>query len=82
MTSMLRTHTHGDQRGMIKALIADDDRIIGFTALGVEASELIAAVQVAMIGRLPYTIFRMGSFAHPTTAEGLTALFAATPSAS
>src|SRR5260221_3123558 len=82
MESVLRARTHGDTRGMVKALIADDDRIIGFTALGVEASEIMATVQVAMIGGLPYTVFRTGIFAHPTTAEGLTALFAAVPSAS
>jgi pyruvate/2-oxoglutarate dehydrogenase complex dihydrolipoamide dehydrogenase (E3) component len=82
MASVLRTHTHGDTRGMIKALVGDDDHIVGFTALGVEASELMAAVQVAMVGKLPYTVFRTGIFAHPTTAEGLTALFAAAPSAS
>jgi pyruvate/2-oxoglutarate dehydrogenase complex dihydrolipoamide dehydrogenase (E3) component len=79
MAAILRTRTHGDNRGMAKALIADDDRIIGFTALGVEASELMAAVQVAMLGRLPFTVFRDGIFAHPTTAEGLTALFASEP---
>jgi len=80
MAAVLRTRSHGDTRGMMKALIADDDRIIGFTVLGVEASELMAAVQVAMIGRLPYTALRTGIFAHPTAAEGLTALFAAAPS--
>ena len=81
MAAIMRTRTHGDNRGMIKVLIADDDRILGCTVLGVEAHELLAAVQVAMIGRLPYTVFRDGIFAHPTTAEGLTALFTATPAA-
>jgi len=75
MEAVLRTRSHGDTRGMAKALIADDDQIVGFTALGVEASELMAAVQVAMIGALPYTALRDGIFAHPTTAEGLTAFF-------
>jgi len=79
MEAVLRTRSHGDTRGMMKALIGDDDQIIGFTALGVEVSELMAAVQVAMVGRLPYTVFRTGIFAHPTTAEGLTPLFAAAP---
>jgi hypothetical protein len=36
----------------------------------------MAAVESAMLGNLPYTILRNGIFAHPTTAEGLTALFA------
>jgi pyruvate/2-oxoglutarate dehydrogenase complex dihydrolipoamide dehydrogenase (E3) component len=75
MANVLRTHTHSETRGFIKALIADDDRILGFTAFGAEASELMAAVESAMLGNLPYTILRNGIFAHPTTAEGLTALF-------
>jgi pyruvate/2-oxoglutarate dehydrogenase complex dihydrolipoamide dehydrogenase (E3) component len=76
MANVLRTHTHSETRGFIKALIADDNRILGFTAFGAEASELMAAVESAMLGNLPYTILRNGIFAHPTTAEGLTALFA------
>lgn len=80
MSAVLRTRSHGDTRGMLKVLIADADQIVGFTALGVEASEFMAAVQVAMIGRLPYTALRDGIFAHPTAAEGLIALFSAPPS--
>jgi len=81
MSMVLRTRSHGDTRGMLKVLIADNDQIVGFTALGVEASEFMAAVQVAMIGRLPYTALRDGIFAHPTAAEGLIALFSTPPSA-
>ncbi len=81
MAAVLRTFTHGDKRGMVKVLIGDDDRILGFTALGVEANEMAAAVQVAMVGKLPYTTLREGIFPHPTTAEGLMALFAAEPAA-
>jgi hypothetical protein len=40
----------------MKMLIGkDSDEILGFTAFGVEASELMAAVQTAMVGRMPYT---------------------------
>ncbi len=59
----------------MKALIGDDDRILGFTAFCVEASELVAAVQTAMLGRLPYTELRDTIFTHPTTSEGLVFLF-------
>ncbi|HEY2840685.1 MAG TPA: FAD-dependent oxidoreductase [Pirellulales bacterium] len=79
MAAIMRTRTHGESRGLAKALIGADDRILGFTALGVEASELMTAVEVAILGRLPYTVFREGIFAHPTTGEGLTALFAGAP---
>ena len=82
MAAILRTRTHGDNRGMLKALIGDDDRILGFTALGVEASELMAGIHVAMLAGMPYQTFRQGVFAHPTTSEGLFSLFEATPVAS
>jgi pyruvate/2-oxoglutarate dehydrogenase complex dihydrolipoamide dehydrogenase (E3) component len=52
------------------------DRILGFTALGTEASELMAAVQTAMLGDLPFTVLRDAIFTHPTAAEGLTVLLA------
>jgi pyruvate/2-oxoglutarate dehydrogenase complex dihydrolipoamide dehydrogenase (E3) component len=52
------------------------DLILGFTVFGAEASELMAAVQTAMLGQLPFTLLRDGIFAHPTVAEGLTVLLA------
>jgi pyruvate/2-oxoglutarate dehydrogenase complex dihydrolipoamide dehydrogenase (E3) component len=50
-----------------------------FTAFGADASEHMAAVQVAMMARMPYTALRDGIFAHPTVAEGLTALLGSPP---
>jgi pyruvate/2-oxoglutarate dehydrogenase complex dihydrolipoamide dehydrogenase (E3) component len=56
----------------MKMLVAKErDEIVGFTAFGIEASELMASVQTAMIGRLPYTALRDALFAHPTMSEGL-----------
>ena len=52
----------------------ESDRILGFTAFGAEASELMAVVQTAMLGGLPYTTLRDALFTHPTAAEGLTLL--------
>ena len=43
---------------------------------GIEASELMATVQVAMLARLPFTVLRDAIFTHPTAAEGLTVLLA------
>ena len=43
----------------------------GFTAFGVEASELMAALQTAIVGRMPFTMLRDAMFAHPTVSEGL-----------
>jgi len=65
----------------MKALIGADDRILGFTAFGAEASELMAVVQTAMLGRMPYTALREAIFTHPTVDEGLDGLFASPPSA-
>ena len=67
----------GDGRhGIVVA--GDDDRILGFTMIGTEAGEVVAAVQTAMLGGLPYTVLRDAILAHPTMAEGLNGLFAAT----
>src|SRR5580698_4612522 len=67
----------------MKALVeAENDRILGFTAFGVEAGEIIATVQVAMAAGLPYTVLRDTIFTHPTMNEGLTPLFSAVPAIS
>ena len=80
MAAVLRTRTLSEPRGLLKMLIAaDSDEILGFTAFGAEASELMAAVQVAMMARMPYTALRGGIFAHPTIAEGLAFLLSSPP---
>jgi len=72
MANVLRTVTIAEPRGFMKMLIGKGrDEIVGFTAFGIEASELLAAVQTAMVGRLPYTALRDAIFAHPTMSEGL-----------
>jgi pyruvate/2-oxoglutarate dehydrogenase complex dihydrolipoamide dehydrogenase (E3) component len=80
MGNVLRTRTLSETRGFLKALIEQDgDRILGFTAFGVEAGEVMAVVQVAMAAGLPYTVLRDMVLTHPTMAEGLVALFSAVP---
>jgi pyruvate/2-oxoglutarate dehydrogenase complex dihydrolipoamide dehydrogenase (E3) component len=80
MAAVLRAVTLGETRGFVKVLVdAQSDRILGFTALGVEASEMMAAVQTAMLGGLPYTVLRDAIFTHPTVAEGLVFLLAGVP---
>jgi pyruvate/2-oxoglutarate dehydrogenase complex dihydrolipoamide dehydrogenase (E3) component len=77
MAAVLRTRTLSEPRGFMKMLIdVDSDRILGFTVFGAEASELMATVQTAMLGRLPFTVLRDALFTHPTAAEGLTVLLA------
>jgi pyruvate/2-oxoglutarate dehydrogenase complex dihydrolipoamide dehydrogenase (E3) component len=78
MAEVLRTHTVSEPRGFMKVLIAQDsDRILGFTAFGYEASEQMAAVQIAMLANQPYTILRDAILTHPTMSEGLNQLMAA-----
>lgn len=72
-----RARTLDERDGFMKALVAaDDDRILGFAMLGAQAGEVMTAVQLAMLGGLPYTALRDGILAHPTLAEGLNMLFA------
>jgi len=60
----------------MKALIdSASDRILGFSAFGAEAGEVMASVQVAMIAELPFSALRDAIFTHPTMAEGLIPLF-------
>lgn len=75
-----RAWTLSERRGFMKALIdAQSDRILGFTAFGPEAGELMGTVQVAILAGLPYTVLRDTMFAHPTMTEGLKALFMGVP---
>ena len=81
MSAVLRTETTGEKQGFMKALVGpDDDRILGFTMIGAEAGEVMAAVQTAMLAELPYTRLGDAILAHPTMTEGLGPLFARMPS--
>ena len=80
MAAVLRTRTLSETRGFMKALVSSDtDRILGFTAFGESAGEIMAAVQVAMIGGLRYVALREAILTHPTLQEGLMVLFSSEP---
>ncbi|HEY8030876.1 MAG TPA: FAD-dependent oxidoreductase [Methylocella sp.] len=80
MNMVLRTHTIDETQGFMKAVIAaHDDKILGFTMIGTEAGEVMAAVQTAMLAGLPYMALRDAILAHPTLAEGLGPLFSNVP---
>jgi pyruvate/2-oxoglutarate dehydrogenase complex dihydrolipoamide dehydrogenase (E3) component len=82
LAAVLRTRTLSETRGFMKALIeAKSDHILGFTVFGVEAGEVMASVQVAMIAGLPYTALRDAIFTHPTMLEGLIPLLTNVPPA-
>jgi pyruvate/2-oxoglutarate dehydrogenase complex dihydrolipoamide dehydrogenase (E3) component len=73
--AVLRSRTLSETRGFLKAVIGEDDRILGFTMIGPEAGEVMSVVQIAMMGGLPYTALKNAVIAHPTMAEGLNVLF-------
>jgi pyruvate/2-oxoglutarate dehydrogenase complex dihydrolipoamide dehydrogenase (E3) component len=80
ISKVLRTRTTGETVGFMKVLVeASGDKIVGFAMIGPEAGEVLAAVQTAILGSLPYTLFRDAILTHPTMAEGLVGLFAAIP---
>jgi pyruvate/2-oxoglutarate dehydrogenase complex dihydrolipoamide dehydrogenase (E3) component len=80
MAEVLLTRTISEPRGFMKTLVAkDSDEIVGFTAFGFEASELMVAMQTAMLGRLPYTVLRDAILTHPAMSEGLAQLLATVP---
>jgi pyruvate/2-oxoglutarate dehydrogenase complex dihydrolipoamide dehydrogenase (E3) component len=79
-SEVLRTWTTGERIGFMKVLVeAAGDRVLGFAMIGADAGEVMAAVQTAILGRLPCSLFRNAILAHPTMAEGLNSLFAAIP---
>jgi pyruvate/2-oxoglutarate dehydrogenase complex dihydrolipoamide dehydrogenase (E3) component len=81
MAAVLRARSLMETRGFLKCLVErDNDRILGIAAFGVGAGEIMACVQIAMLGKLPYTALREAVLAHPTIPEGLISLFSSKPS--
>lgn len=76
MTGVARALEMSETRGFMKALVdSDSGQILGCTILGVEGGEIMSMLQIAMMGKLPYTAIKEGIFAHPTLAESLNNLF-------
>ena len=63
-------------RGFMKSVVDEDTgQILGAAILGVEGGEIMAMLEVAMMGKVPYPVLRETIFAHPTLAESLNTLF-------
>jgi pyruvate/2-oxoglutarate dehydrogenase complex dihydrolipoamide dehydrogenase (E3) component len=78
MKSVARALEVDETRGFMKAIVdADTNQILGAAILGIEGGEVMSAVEIAMMGKLPYTALRDGTFAHPTLTESLNNLFMA-----
>jgi pyruvate/2-oxoglutarate dehydrogenase complex dihydrolipoamide dehydrogenase (E3) component len=78
MASVARALEVDETRGFMKAIVdAGTNQILGAAVLGIEGGEVMSAIEIAMMGKLPYTALRDGVFAHPTLAESLNNLFVA-----
>ena len=76
MSSVARALEVDETRGFIKAIVdAESEQILGVAILGLEGGEIMAMLQLAMMGKLRFTALREGIFAHPTLAESLNNLF-------
>ncbi len=76
MSYVARALEMDEPRGFLKAVVdAETDQILGAAVLGIEGGEMMAALQLAMMGKLRYTVLRDAVFAHPTLAEAFNSLF-------
>lgn len=76
LAAIPRAKTVHDTTGTWKAVIdAQTDRILGAALLGRGSGEVIAAIQMAMLGDLTWQQVRDAVITHPTMAEGLNLLF-------
>jgi len=76
MTEVARALETDETRGFMKAVVdADTHQILGAAILGVDGGEVMAVLEVAMMGHLPYMALRDATLAHPTLAESLNNLF-------
>lgn len=83
MSNVLRTAATDEKQGFMKVVVsATDERILGFTMIGSEAGEVMAAVQMAILAEMPYTKARDAVIAHLTIAEGLGPLLGNIPARS
>jgi len=65
-----------ESRGFMKAVVdAKSGQILGAAVLGIEGGEIISQIQIAIMGKLPYTSLQNAVFAHPTLSESLNNLF-------
>ncbi len=78
MNGIARALERDESRGFLKVIVdAQTDQILGCTVFGIEGGEIMAMWQIAMLGKLPYTVLKEAIFAHPTLAEGLNNVFLA-----
>jgi len=75
-SSIARALESDESRGFMKIIVdAETEQILGAAILTVEGGEMASMVQVAMMGKLPYTALRDGIWSHPTWSEALNNVF-------
>jgi pyruvate/2-oxoglutarate dehydrogenase complex dihydrolipoamide dehydrogenase (E3) component len=76
MRHVARAVEMDEPRGVLKVVVDEGSgEILGCAILGISGGELMSMIELAMMGRLPYTALRDATFAHPTLAEALNNLF-------
>ena len=76
MAYVARALETDETRGLMKAVVnGETEQILGFTCLGIEGGELVAVVQMAMLGKLSYKVLQTAVLAHPSLAESLNNLW-------
>jgi len=72
MSHVSRALELAEARGFMKAVVdAGTDQILGAALLGIEGGEIVGIIQMAMVGRVPYTAIKELVFSHPTLSEAL-----------
>jgi pyruvate/2-oxoglutarate dehydrogenase complex dihydrolipoamide dehydrogenase (E3) component len=76
MSRVARVLEVGETRGFMKAIVdAASGQILGATVLGLDGGEVMSMIQLAMMGKLPYSALYNAVFAHPNLSEALNSLF-------
>jgi pyruvate/2-oxoglutarate dehydrogenase complex dihydrolipoamide dehydrogenase (E3) component len=76
MSYVARAIETNETRGIMKVIVNDKSKqILGCAILAAEGGEIMAMLQIAMMGKMPYSLLKDGIFAHPTFAESLNNLF-------
>lgn len=76
MSYVMRAVEVDERRGFMKVVVDDDTgQVLGAAVLGIEGGEIMAQIQLAMMGQIPYPVLQNAVFAHPTLAESLNNVF-------
>jgi pyruvate/2-oxoglutarate dehydrogenase complex dihydrolipoamide dehydrogenase (E3) component len=76
MSHVARALEVDEPRGFMKAIVdGATGQILGAAVLGLEGGEVMSMLQLAMMGKLPYTALYNAVFAHPNLSEALNNLF-------